>query len=209
MTKREVLAALATAFALLATVLALGIWLLSQSPLPEESGEEARSELTVSQPEPLAGTPPPARRIRVTLYFLSDSGIALWAEDREIAFSNSLQEQAKQVVRELLAGSRSGLVSPFPEGVELRDLFVTPQGLVFVDFSQELVSKHPGGARGEQLTVFSLANTLTTNFPAVKKVQILVEGQQVESLAGHLDLSIPYGRNPQAIERSGGQGQGP
>jgi spore germination protein GerM len=86
--------------------------------------------------------------------------------------------------------------------VQLRDLFITPQGLAFVDLSQELISNHPGGTCAEELTVYSLANTLVANFPAVKGVQILVEGREIQSLAGHLDLSKPYGRGPQRLEQS-------
>lgn len=199
MTRKGLIVAIAVALASVSALIALGISLLRQAPpVPEE----AEPSLIPSPLEPTEVPSPPAeRRILVTLYFIS--GSALKAEEREIAFSESLQEQTKQVVRQLLAGSRRGLVSPFPEGVQLRQIFVTPQGLAFVDLSQEVVSKHPGGSRGEQLTIYSLANTLTTNFPAIKKVQILVEGREVETLAGHLDLTIPYGRSPKWLEASG------
>ena len=71
----------------------------------------------------------------------------------------------------------------------------------FVDFSQELISNHVGGTSAEELTVYSLSNTLIANFPAVKSVQFLVEGREVTTLAGHLDLTIPYGRGPRRLEQ--------
>ncbi len=40
-------------------------------------------------------------------------------------------------------------------------------------------------------TVFSIVDTLTLNFPEIKRVQILIEDQAVDTLNGHLDLSRP------------------
>jgi len=39
--------------------------------------------------------------------------------------------------------------------------------------------------------VYSIVNSLVANFPAARRVQILVEDRVVTSLAGHVDLSRP------------------
>ena len=132
-----------------------------------------------------------AGRIQVKLYVLASSGRELATETEEILDSPSLQQQAKEVVRLLLR--RSGTI---PRGVSLRELFITSQGVAYLDLSQELVSNHPGGSSAEELTIFSLSQTLIANFPAVKTVKIMVEGREIQTLAGHLDLTIPYGRAP-------------
>jgi hypothetical protein len=36
-----------------------------------------------------------------------------------------------------------------------------------------------------------VVNSLSTSFPAVKRVQILVEDKPAETLAGHVDLTRP------------------
>jgi hypothetical protein len=41
------------------------------------------------------------------------------------------------------------------------------------------------------LTVYSIVNTAVANLDGIERVQILVEGKEVETLAGHLDLSKP------------------
>jgi spore germination protein GerM len=208
-TKKGVIIAVATAVALLVIVISFTFWLVKQTFPGEEDVEPNTNPI-------IAGAEPPAPeeeesaetevvtegRIQVTLYYLSGSGKSFTTEEREIPFSGSLQEQAEHVVQELLSGSRRGRGSPFPQGVQLRGLFITPQGLAFVDLSQELIANHPGGTCAEELTIYSLSNTLITNFPAVKGVQILVEGREVQSLAGHLDLSRPFGRGPQRLEPS-------
>ena len=207
MSKKGFFLAVPLAIALIATVVSLTFWLLDQ-PIadPEEAEMPVDDELAlpVASDEELDDAT--ERRIRVTLYLLSDSGMALAPEDREIALADSVQEQAKQVIRELLAGSRTGLGSPLPQGVQLRELFITPQGLAFVDLSQELISNHIGGSSAEELTVYSLSNTLIANFPAVKRVQFLVEGREVPTLAGHLDLTLSYGRGPRRLEQESTSG---
>ncbi len=207
MTKKGLIAAVSIAVFLIATIVTLTLWLFDE-PAPEPEAAQVlndqRLQVTPSPEGPESNEEPDVsaeRRIRVTLYLVSQSGKTLALEDREIALADSVQEQAKQVVRELLAGSRRGLASPLPRGVELRELFITPQGLAFVDFSQELISNHVGGTSAEELTVYSLSNTLIANFPAVKSVQFLVEGREVPTLAGHLDLTIPYGRGPRRLEQ--------
>jgi spore germination protein GerM len=199
----------AVSIAVFATIVALTLWLFDEPGPESEAAQVVNDQRLQVTPSP-EGRESPARneepdvsteRRRITLYLVSQSGKTLALEDREIALADSVQEQAKQVVRELLAGSRRGLTSPLPRGVELRELFITPQGLAFVDFSQELISNHVGGTSAEELTVYSLSNTLIANFPAVKSVQFLVEGREVPTLAGHLDLTIPYGRGPRRLEQ--------
>ena len=205
MTKRGVILAVVTAVALLIIVISSTFWFLRQTLPGAEDLEQKNAVEETGVPlneEPLVSEPATEGSIRVTLFYLSGTGNMLSPEEREIPFANSLQEQAKQVLQQLLAGSRSGRGSAIPSGVELRGLFITQQGLAFVDLSQELIANHPGGTCAEELTVYSLANTLIANFPAVKKIQILVEGREIQSLAGHLDLTRPYGRGPSRLEPS-------
>jgi spore germination protein GerM len=205
MTKRGVIVAVVTAVVLLVVVISTTFWLLEQT-LPGVEDLETESSAVMpdvaAEPDSTDEEAVTEGSIRVTLYYLSGTGVTFSTEEREISFSSSLQEQARRVVQQLLAGSQQGRGSPFPAGVQLRDLFITPQGLAFVDLSQELIANHPGGTCAEELTIYSLTNTLITNFPAVKKVRILVEGREIQSLAGHLDLSKPYGRGPSRLEQS-------
>jgi hypothetical protein len=192
---RNILLAAGVAVILIVCAVWGTMWILQQ-PLPEGAADAdapvppGLTEATPSE-TPSPDTPPTAGRIQVKLYVLSSTGTELATETEEILYSPSLQQQAKEVVRLLLR--RSGAI---PRGVSLRELFVTSTGAAYVDLSQEIVSNHPGGSSAEELTVFSLSQTLIANFPAVKTVKILVEGREVQTLAGHLDLTIPYGPAP-------------
>ena len=64
-----------------------------------------------------------------------------------------------------------------------------------MDLSTEIASGHPGGSREEILAVYAVVNAVTTNLPAIARVQILVGGREVDTLAGHLDLRRPLQKN--------------
>ena len=62
---------------------------------------------------------------------------------------------------------------------------------MYVDLSPEFRQNHPGGTTNEILTVYAIVSALTANLPAITGVQILIEGKEVDTLAGHLDLRRP------------------
>ena len=70
------------------------------------------------------------------------------------------------------------------------DVFVSARGVAYVDLSKEAAGG-TAGSHEELLSVYSIVNSLTVNFPAVKRVQILVDDRPVATLAGHVDLSRP------------------
>lgn len=125
------------------------------------------------------------------LYFEAADRDGLLAEERDVAFSPDLAQQLRTVVEELAKGPTSGLLPTLPAGTRVLEVFVRAHGVACVSLSPELVSGLPGGSRPELLTVYSIVNTIVTNFPAVSRVQIVVGDQPVSSLAGHVDLARP------------------
>ncbi len=160
-----------------------------------------RQPLGSTEDEPVtgidAGTPARAgekeaeRQISVRLYFEAPEQSGLLPEERSVPFSDDLSRQLRMVVEELARGSTTGLLPTLPGGTKVLEVFVTARGIAYVDLSKEVVELAEGGSKGELLTVYSIVNSLTTNFPAVKRVQILVEDKPVDTLAGHVDLSRP------------------
>jgi spore germination protein GerM len=132
-----------------------------------------------------------ARRINVRLYFEAPDREGLLPEERAVAFSSDLARQLRTVVEELAKGSTTGLVGTLPAGTRVLEVFVQAQGVAYVDLSSEAASGLPGGSKAELLTVYSIVNTIVTNFPAVSRVRIVVEDQPVASFGGHVDVSRP------------------
>lgn len=133
----------------------------------------------------------------VVLYFADNNGY-LAAYRKEVPKVTGI---ARLTLHELCQGppADSGLYPTIPPGAALKDINIKEDGLAVVDFNQNLKSKHWGGSTAELLTVYSIVNTLT-QFPAVKKVQIFIEGERVQTLAGHLDISKPLQRDGSLIK---------
>jgi spore germination protein GerM len=136
-----------------------------------------------------------ARKITATLYFISEDGMSLVGVKREVPFGESVLEQAQQIVTAQMGAAPQPLASAIPPGATLRALYLTDRGDAFVDLSVEARTNHTGGALDELFTVYAIVNALTTNLPAVTRVQILVDGKEVDTLSGHVDLRHPLQRN--------------
>ena len=170
---------------------------LLRRPLPEAPGDPAAPEPAAPDPD-LAGGGPAERRIRVKLFLGHPEQRALVEEEREIPFSPDIAEQVRAVLESLIEGSRGGLQPVLPEGTRVLDVFVR-EGVAYVNFSAEASGEHEGGSVAELMTVYGVVNTVTANFPAVRRVQIVVEGEARSSFAGHIDIRSPLGPDPSLL----------
>lgn len=161
--------------------------------LPRWYGAPATTRAVAATP-PTAPAPP-GRKIKARVYYVADDGTRLAAVERDVPYGEGTVEQAKEIVNAQIAPVAEPLVSAIPPGTKLRALFVTERGEAYVDLSREVSAAHPGGSLNELLTVYTLVNALTANLPAVTSVQVLVDGKEVDTLAGHVDLRRPLSEN--------------
>jgi spore germination protein GerM len=161
-----------------------------RSPAAAVEGEEPAAEEASPGPPGVASAGA-GRRISVRLYFEAPDRDGLLPEEREVAFSSDLALQLRTVVEELARGSTTGLVPTLPEGTRVLEVFVVARGIAYVDLSKEATAGLPGGSKAELLTVYSVVNTIVTNFPGVSRVRLLVDDQSVSSFGGHVDVSRP------------------
>jgi len=155
----------------------------------EEGAEAASSGSAPAKEEEAVGEV--ERKINVKLFFQAADRPGLVIEERPVTFSTDLSRQLRGVVEELVRGSKIGLGPTLAPETKVLEVFVTARGVAYVDFSKDVVTGHPGGSEAERMTVYSVVNSLSTSFPAVKRVQILVEDKPAETLAGHVDLTRP------------------
>ena len=137
-----------------------------------------------------------AQLVNIKVYYPDENATGLVAVEKSIKDTGNKYQAA---VEALMAGTeKKGLANVFPKKAKL--LQVTVSGKVAkVDFSRELQKNFVGGSTGEEMLVGSVVNTLT-EFPEIKKVQILVDGQEVETLSGHMDLSQPLPRMTELLK---------
>lgn len=125
----------------------------------------------------------------VTLFFLSEEDDKLHREIREIDSRPSIVEEAEQILAELIKGSNKGLLSPLPAQTRIRQIYISSDGVAYVDFSKDLVEKFSYGSSAELSAVYAIVDSLAFNFKSIKKVAILIEGSERETLGGHIDIS--------------------
>jgi len=135
------------------------------------------------------------RRIRARLFYVSEDGLRLVGIERDVPFGDTPTAQATALMEELLKPAPEPLLSPLPAGTSLRAVYVTPGGDAYVDLSKEATAAHTGGSLDELFSVYAVVNTMTVNLPAITRAQILIDGHEVDSLAGHIDLRGPLPRS--------------
>lgn len=137
----------------------------------------------------------PERKITATFFYVADDGVSLVPVQREVTFGEPVSEQARHIIEAQIAPPAAPHVSAIPQGTRLRAVYVSEQGDAFVDVSGEAAKNHTGGALDELFAVYAIVNALTVNLPAIARVQILVDGKEVDTLAGHVDLRQPLAKN--------------
>jgi len=134
----------------------------------------------------------PAATKTVTLFFLDDDDDFLHRETRQVAAGPTAAEEAERALAELIEGSEKGLLSPLPPQTKVRQVFIGKDGVATVDFSRDVAEKFAYGSTMELAAVYAVVNTLAFNFKAVKKVVILIEGAEKDTLGGHVDLTRAF-----------------
>ena len=148
-----------------------------------------KEEIKEVQPVPIE------EMVEVNLYFSDSQAMYLVPEKRKISQIPSL---ARQAVIELIKGPESSdFYLTIPEGTQVNEVYIADD-IAYLDLSEEIFKNHPGGSSGELMTVYSIVNTLT-EIPPIKGVQILVEGNEMKSLVGHIDISMPLLRDEDLI----------
>ena len=153
-----------------------------------------------------AVTPPPAAeapavpKIKATLYFVSEDGLHLVPTERDVPLAEGAMAQARSILEaQLTADPPAPLATTIPKGAALRGIFVSDRNAVFVDLDPSIRSAHHGGSMAELMTVYTIVNAVLTNLPNQQEVQILIGGQEVDTLAGHVDLRRPLKKNEALI----------
>jgi germination protein M len=167
---------------------------IDNSPPPAEVETAPPPEQTTPPAEPAVP------RITATLYFASEDGRGLVPVQQEVPLAEGAVAQARALIEaQLTAAAPPPLISTIPEGTTLRGVFVSQRNEAFVDLAASIRDRHPGGSMNELFTVYTIVNTITTNLPDVQSVQLLIDGREVDTLAGHVDLRRPLRKNEALI----------
>lgn len=106
---------------------------------------------------------------------------------------NGLREERYRQFIELLMKGAENYITPVPEGVTLRSLYVIEgKDIMVLDFTEDLIHKFPSGSDSELEFIYFFVNNICFNFKEIKKVKFLVSGNEYRTLSGHIDIENPF-----------------
>lgn len=155
------------------------------APPPAEMSEET----PLPSPEL---TPAPTEE--VTLFIGDEFGGTLQRQVHEIDVQQNLIQKMRTTMQSLIQPTPDFRNPVIPEQTELLEVFLTNSGVVYLNFNRHLQDRHIGGLSAELATVAAIVNTMLVNFQEIRQVQILVEGSEIETLAGHVDCRKPFSK---------------
>ena len=152
---------------------------------PEQTEEVARREVI----RPVAEGRE-ARKEMVPIYWLSeDDPGQLAAVQTSLPLGTDPAERARVALESLITGAPTPAQRPLPLETTLLAFYLLDDGTAVADFSDALSHQLPSGISTEQLALDAITRTLHAAVPQVRRLRILIDGQEAETLAGHVDLS--------------------
>jgi spore germination protein GerM len=168
-------------------MITLGLMAFTHGVFSSVGDDEAKPEVTRAISE--------QGRLTRHLYYLDEDHRFLKAEERTLVEGDSVVEQAKETVKALIDGPQGRLLPTIPRETRLLSLYLSADGIAYVNFDRTIREEHSGGCLSEFFTVFSIVNSLSLNIPEISAVKILVEGQELKTIAGHIDTRFPFRPN--------------
>ncbi|HEX9493027.1 MAG TPA: GerMN domain-containing protein [Thermoanaerobaculia bacterium] len=138
----------------------------------------------------------------VSLYYESPD-LLLAPERRDLPLPENPAGALDLVLRELLKGSANAAVPRLlPGDTVVRAAYLLPDGTAFVDLGgPTLTQGWATGSHQELMAIYSVVQTVTSNFPDAKRVRVLVNGAPAETLGGHVSLSRALAPMPSVVAR--------
>jgi len=160
---------------------------------------------------PSSPAPPPktAMTSKPVQLFYEDDSMLLAPRIETVALPDNEGASIRPLLVALLAPAAAGSdPKPVPEGIEIRATYLLPDGTAIVDLGGSLfMTGWKTGSQAELMLAYSIVQTLTSNLPSIRQVQLLVNGQPAETLAGHVSIEHALRPNPRLVKLQPTPGQ--
>ncbi len=157
-----------------------------------KSGKEPKSTRSTSLKNQVGQSGPGSFFMTVKAFFFVESSRFMVPVEYKIELSASREENYKKFIDILLKGEENH-ITPVPEEVELRTLYLIEKpGMLVLDFTEELIQKFPAGTASELEFIYFMVNNICYNFNEIKKVKILIAGNEIQTISGHIDIEQPF-----------------
>jgi hypothetical protein len=175
-------------------VLAVGvvIGLISLRSLHRRMKRLAQTEVTEEQARHDLLAPPVSTPTDVPVkasIFWAGGPDSLAPVEIELPLSADPAQRSRQLLHALIAEPPTPDQRTLPADAEVLGFYILPDGTAIADFSHALSTETPSGILSERMAVDSIVKTLENNVTGVRRLKILIHGQEVDTLAGHIDLT--------------------
>lgn len=159
-----------------------GVMGLRRSAASEQQARRAITQEPISTPTDT--------RVMAQLYWASVTAPGtLEPSQVELPLSADPVQRAKQLIAALITQAPTPAQATLPADATLQQFYLLADGTAVADFSDALGTETPSGILSEELAVDSIVRTLGANVSKVHQLNILIHGQETETLAGHVDLT--------------------
>jgi len=173
-------------------VAGLYTWSLMQS-----SSVPPQNKVVPDKPA-LAQSSRPDEPLTITLYFPLDG--MLVSGSVVVKRQPDVQLQARVILAAILGDHRAAQTALLKD-VRLREIYLDDSGTAYVDLALAQQKEIKVSARDELIALYAVVNTLLKNIEEIKRVRVLLDGREAETLAGHIDLSRTFSNRMDLVKQ--------
>lgn len=172
-------------------LLLLGIFISGIYIIRLTHKEQAKS-IAATEDRPVS-PPVTAKPQKISVLVAYDEDRALRWRETTISLPEERSMQVREVLRAVLAQYLQD-PSPHPlgKGTDIKDVYLIGEDTAVINMTPQFADGHPSGILLEEMTLYSLIESLRANVPGITRVKFIVDGRERETLAGHLDLMSFY-----------------
>lgn len=97
---------------------------------------------------------------------------------------------AERVLKEYFKVAEEFNTGVIPEGVQVEDIYISSDGILYVDFNRAVERNFKGDIVDEYIMIKSLYETLISNID-IQDVVILIEHKEADTIGGHFLVNRP------------------
>lgn len=114
------------------------------------------------------------------------------------------QPDAQSLAREALAAlfaDPAGSQSPVLKDLRLRGVYFDAGGTGYIDLAPVDQREVRASVWEELIALYAMVNTVSQNVEEIKQVRFLVDGREVQTLAGHIELSRKFTKRMDLVKQ--------
>ena len=164
------------------------LWWRMRSPAPPAGAAQ----------QPAAAVPQLNEPVVITLSVPADGLLA--AVQAQVTRQPDTQSLASEALAALFADP-AGSQAPVLKDLRLRGVYLDAAGTGYIDLAPVEQREVRASVWEELIALYAMVNTLSQNVEEIKQVRFLVDGREVQTLAGHIELSRKFTKRMDLVKQ--------